>query len=208
MNNDSLTRQLFKTVGAKWLEERADPMHRKAIMDEIRNYMSRDKAILDICCGYGRLTIPLLEAGYNVVGIDISEDLIRKGLKYLESNRLDVNPFLVANMKALPFRDEMFDFSFCVWASFNFLITESEQVTFLQEMFRTLKKGGSALIECPLHKESDDSKRICVENVSYLYCPITVDDMKRICGKSLFFQYNVFVEQLAGRDRMLCLLSK
>ncbi|MCX5829745.1 MAG: class I SAM-dependent methyltransferase [Deltaproteobacteria bacterium] len=207
-NNDLKTRKLYETVGPDWLMDRADPAYTDALLNVLRDYLKPCDKVLDICCGYGRLTIPLVKDGYDVTGIDISDVLIFKGISLFQEYGIPQRSLFVANMKELPFQEAVFDFCFCVWASFNFLITESEQVTFLQEMHRILKKGGSALIECPFQQEPDDSKCIYVENVSYLYCPITFDDMKRISGKSPFFQYNVFVEPLAGRDRMLCLFSK
>jgi ubiquinone/menaquinone biosynthesis C-methylase UbiE len=207
-NNDLNARRLYEAVGSDWLMDRADPAYTDALLNLLRYYLKSDDKVLDICCGYGRLTIPLLKAGYNVMGIDISEVLISKGLDLFQKYDIPQQLLFVANMKELPFRKEVFDFCFCVWASFNFLVTESEQVMFLQEVYRTLKKGGSTLIECPLHQDPDDNKHICVENMSYLYCPITMAELKNVGSKSPFEQCDVLVESIAGRNRTICLLRK
>jgi|GEM_PF-3447097 len=207
-NDDLNTRRLYEAVGPDWLMNRADPAYTDALLNVLRDYLKPCDKILDICCGYGRLTIPLVKDGYDVTGIDISDVLIFKGISLFQEYGIPQRPLLVANMKELPFHNEMFDSCFCVWASFNFLITGSEQLTFLQEMHRILKKGGSALIECPLHQEPDDSKHIYVENMSYLYYPITMDELKNVGSKSPFEQCDVRVESIAGRSRTICLLRK
>src|SRR6266446_7920804 len=39
----------------------------------------KNKRVLDLCCGYGRIAIPLAAHGYDVEGIDIREEMIRRG---------------------------------------------------------------------------------------------------------------------------------
>lgn len=207
-NNDKLTRDFYEVLGPEWLEEKASALHTEAIMEKILIHVRSNDKILDVCCGYGRLTIPLIQKGFDVKGIDISEVLIKRASWLYAQTGSSGNPFFVANMKHFPFSSGAFDFCFCVWASFNFLITEHEQLTFLQEVYRTLKKGGAALIECPLQQEPDDCRNVYVGNVNYLCRPITIDELKNIGSKSSFEHLDVCVESIAGRNRAICLLRK
>ena len=49
----------------------------------------RNKTLLDVCCGTGQLSVFFLEKGYRVVGLDLSEEM----LKYARQNAL---PYLTA----------------------------------------------------------------------------------------------------------------
>jgi len=61
--------------------------------------------VLDAGCGYGRWS----ELFEDYTGIDFSPDFIAKA----KSSYPDKN-FIVGNLKELPFKDEEFDWSFCV----------------------------------------------------------------------------------------------
>ena len=43
-------------------------------LDQILN--NTKKPILELACGSGRVMIPLLEKGYNVSGVDLSDDML------------------------------------------------------------------------------------------------------------------------------------
>lgn len=207
-NNDLNARRLYAAVGPDWLLDRADPAYTDALLNMLRPYLKPDDKILDICCGYGRLTIPLLKDGYDVVGIDISDVLIFKGSILFREYGIPHCSLLVANMKELPFREAAFDFCFCVWASFNFLLNETEQLMALGEVKRVLKRGGRAFIECPVHIEHEDNQHIQVGNVSYNYCPITFNDMNAVIGKSFFTEWDVKIKKVLNRERLIVLLEK
>lgn len=207
-NNDVNARRLYEAVGSGWLMDRADPAYTDALVDLLRLYLKPRNKVLDVCCGYGRLTIPLLKKGYDVTGIDISDVLILKGTSLLQECGIPQRALLVANMKELPFREAAFDFCFCVWASFNFLLNETEQLMALEEIKRVLKRGGRAFIECPVHRDHEDNQLIHVDNASYLYCPITVDEMQTLIGQSLFSEWNVEIKKIVNRERLLVLLKK
>ncbi len=207
-DNDINARRLYRTVGPDWLMDKADPAYTDALLAKIRAYLKSGDKILDICCGYGRLAIPLLEDGYDVTGIDISDVLIFKGINLFQEYGISRRSLLVANMKKLPFREATFDFCFCVWASFNFLLNETEQLMALEEIKRVLKRGGRAFIECPIHRDHEDNQLIHVDNASYLYCPITANEMQTLIGQSFFTEWNVEIKKIVNRERLLVLLKK
>ena len=111
-------------------------------------------------------------------------------------------------MKHLPFDHDVFDFSFCVWSSYNFMLSEADQVRALNEMSRTLKSGGKALIECRLHERPEPIQQVDCGDVSYDYFPVTIEEMETVGRKSSFSSCETFVKEIAGRDRMLCVLRK
>lgn len=70
----------------------------------------RDR-LLDIGCGAGRNAIPLTNAGWQVVGTDLSVPMLGAArTRASEEGVASVARFLLAPMDALPFRDDTFDF--------------------------------------------------------------------------------------------------
>ena len=39
-------------------------------------YFDKEKIVLDACCGFGALSKPLIEDGFNVMGFDSSKDMV------------------------------------------------------------------------------------------------------------------------------------
>jgi len=194
------------------LVKSSDPHHANALIELIKAHADKQDKILDLCCGYGRIATPLMLEGYDVIGVDISHELIRR-----TSNRYP-SSFLAGNMRDLPFEDQSFDFVFCVWASFNFLLTTSDQLRVLEEMSRILRPGGRALIECPLHKYQ---QAVIRTKDGYRYYPLTMRELQQL-GKDLlrrswnwgcpeilaFRSWDVLKVILAGRDRMVGIFTK
>ena len=90
---------------------------------------------LDLGCGTGNYTLELERRGFDVIGLDASEGMLKiarsKGLNCIKGNAY-----------SLPFPDETFDLVLSV-TMFEF-IHEPERV--LREIHRVLKPGGEVLI--------------------------------------------------------------
>ncbi|WP_295158066.1 bifunctional 2-polyprenyl-6-hydroxyphenol methylase/3-demethylubiquinol 3-O-methyltransferase UbiG [uncultured Brachyspira sp.] len=56
-------------------------LHKKAPEDELNFYLSyaeKGKKILEPLCGSGRFLIPFIERGFDIIGIDISDEMLKK----------------------------------------------------------------------------------------------------------------------------------
>ena len=67
-----------------------------------------DKRVLDVGVGTGFLSIMLAEIGYSVVGVDLSEEMIKNARKKMDARGLKVR-LEVGDAEALPFEDASFD---------------------------------------------------------------------------------------------------
>ena len=77
---------------------------------------------LDIACGTGNSTLPLVDRGYSVLACDISEEMIREA----RSKRPDqADTFFVADMRDLPSLGK-FDLVLCLDDAINYLLSDSE----------------------------------------------------------------------------------
>ncbi len=121
-------------------EHRIDEMKEQAI--EVARHLKQGDNILEVAPGAGYLSIELARLGkFKITGMDISSDLVEIGT----NNALEagvVADFIQGNVAEMPFRDGVFDFIICVLAFKNF----KEPVRALQEMYRVLKPGSTALI--------------------------------------------------------------
>jgi ubiquinone/menaquinone biosynthesis C-methylase UbiE len=99
---------------------------------------SGDKRVLDVGVGTGFLSIMLAEIGYSVVGVDLSEEMIKNARKKLESRGLKVRLEL-GDAEDLPFEDESFD----AVVNRAVLWTLPDPKKALSEWKRVLRPGGT-----------------------------------------------------------------
>lgn len=97
----------------------------------------KDKKILDVGAGTGRLAIRLAKAGAKVTALDVSEAMLNK-LK-AKSYKLKA---VVGDAENLPFADESFDI---VIAAF-LVVHLKDPNRFFKEAYRVLKQSGLFLI--------------------------------------------------------------
>jgi SAM-dependent methyltransferase len=100
--------------------------------------------VLDLCCGYGRHTVPMAAKGYEVVGLDLSLDMLKAALGRAQANALAIK-FVHGDMRDLNFRD-VFDGIYCFDSSFGFF-TEPENLMVLRGVHDALKRGGRFILD-------------------------------------------------------------
>jgi len=99
--------------------------------------------ILDIGCGTGEQSLFLAKRGYQVIGVDISREMLLKANENTKEGKLKDNISLViASAEALPFRDKSFDGLISIFGVFNH-IPKADHA--FQETYRVLKSGASAI---------------------------------------------------------------
>jgi ubiquinone/menaquinone biosynthesis C-methylase UbiE len=118
-------------------------------MEEFRSLAMRlsrkfpsDGRILEVAPGPGYLSIELAKRGhYAVTGLDVSRTFVEIARKNAAEASVGID-FQQGNASAMPLCDDTFDFIVCRAAFKNF----SQPVEAMNEMYRVLKRGGSALI--------------------------------------------------------------
>jgi len=101
--------------------------------------------VLDAPCGWGRHTVLLAEAGYDVTGADLSPDLLAQAPPGMP-------PAAAADIRALPFADATFDVVLNVFTSLGLFLDDAEDVRALSEARRVLVHGGVFLLES-MHRD-------------------------------------------------------
>jgi len=108
-------------------------------------FMPADR-ILDLGCGWGRIALALAAEGYDVTGVDLSENLIAYARQSAARSGLSVC-FGVGSMLSISFSEASFDKTICMWGVFNHLLTPAEQLRATNEIYRVLRPEGMAFIE-------------------------------------------------------------
>ncbi len=102
-------------------------------------------SILDLCCGYGRLAVPLAMAGYRVTGVDISSTALDQLKSAAEENSVRIRA-VQADMRSLPFTDE-FDAAILMNHSFGVFHNDLDNRTVINACARGMRSGAVLLIE-------------------------------------------------------------
>ncbi|MCZ8522862.1 MULTISPECIES: class I SAM-dependent methyltransferase [Paenibacillus] len=96
--------------------------------------------LLDVCCGFGRFSGALHKLGYQVTGLDLSQDQIE------EARRSNPGPdYIVTDMCHLP--DRRFDAVINMYTSFGYYKTEEEDLRALDAWGAALRSGGKLVME-------------------------------------------------------------
>jgi len=115
------------------------------------------KNILEFGAGTGRVTIPLANAGHNIDAVDIEVKMLEILSKKIETNYnlfQRINPIL-GNMCDYN-SEKLYDAIFIPLTSFNYLLTETDQILCLKSIFNNLKTDGFAIVELLSNNTYDD----------------------------------------------------
>ena len=114
------------------------------LIDNLSAYLkpSADSKMLDIACGRGRHSIYLNKKGYDVTGIDLSEQSIRYAQQFEQKNL----HFFVHDMRKLAFIN-YFDIAMNLFTSFGYFETEKDHVNALKSFRKGLRDDGTLVID-------------------------------------------------------------
>jgi len=128
---------------AEWFDENYLEVYRHRNTEEairhtelIINTLNLQKtaSILDLCCGDGRYSIIFKEKGYRIMGLDLSEILVRR------AREKDPDLMLViGDMRHIPGH---FDLILSLFTSFGYFETDSENKQVLQTISDSLNSNG------------------------------------------------------------------
>jgi len=101
------------------------------------------RRICDMGCGPGRNLVFLAKQGFEVYGIDISENALERARKRANELRLNVQ-LKKADMTSVPFPDSFFDAVMCVYAIYHNTLDGMRRT--ISEVRRILTPGGLVLV--------------------------------------------------------------
>ncbi len=107
---------------------------------------NKEAKILELCCGTGRLTVPIAKAGYNICGVDYTSSMLEQAKVKASEAGLEIN-FIEADIRSLNLQ-EKFDFIFIPFNSIHHLYKNEDLFKAFNGVKNHLKEEGLFLLDC------------------------------------------------------------
>lgn len=148
-----------------------------ADLDFYKRWMpkNKDARVLELCCGTGRLTIPIAKEGYRITGVDIMASMLEKAKAKARESDLIIN-FIEADIRQLNL-SEKFDLIFIPFNSIHHLYQNEDLFNTFMVVKKHLKEGGLFLLDCynPDIAFIANNQKEAIETASY-----TTDNGKNV----------------------------
>ena len=102
--------------------------------------------ILELCCGTGRLTLPIAKDGYNISGVDYTPSMLEQAKLKATEVGLEIN-FIEADIRTFDLQ-EKFDLIFIPFNSIHHLYRNEDLLKALTCVKNHLKEEGLFLLDC------------------------------------------------------------
>ena len=174
----------------KFAEQYADLTFQNILQYELNNFISllpKNARILDVGCGSGKDVQYFMDYGFQAVGIDASENMIKEAKKKVADG-----DFKIMNLLSLDFPKESFDAAW-VLDTVSF-IDKADMPKFLSSIYDVLKNSAVIFIsarqgvgETEIEYEKLGNSKI---NIAFFY----QEEMEELLGKNGFEILNLFTQ--------------
>ena len=107
---------------------------------------NNDACILELCCGTGRLTLPIAKEGYDITGVDFTPSMLALAKEKIVKEGLGIK-FIEGDIRTLDLPDQ-YDLIFIPFNSIHHLYTNEDVFMAFSVVKRHLKEGGLFLLDC------------------------------------------------------------
>ena len=107
----------------------------------IENENIKVKNILELACGTGNITIPLAKKGYDIAGIDISEEMLMIAREKSQKEGIDL---VLLNQDIVDLDFDLYDLDcvLCACDGFNYILEEDDLKSAFNKVYNLLKENG------------------------------------------------------------------
>lgn len=107
---------------------------------------NKDAKILELCCGTGRLTLPIAKDGYSICGVDYTPSMLKQAKVKATEAGLEID-FIEADIRELNL-EEKFDLIFIPFNSIHHLYRNEDLFKVFNVVKNHLNEGGLFLLDC------------------------------------------------------------
>ena len=134
----------FDTKYYHILYKNRDYSEAQIFIDNLLDYLKPDldSKLLDLACGKGRHSVFLNKKGYEVTGVDLSE----QSIQYATQFKNDSLNFQTHDMR-LAYKANHFDYVFNLFTSFGYFESFQEDLDVIQSMNSNLKNNGVLVLD-------------------------------------------------------------
>ena len=113
--------------------------------EESKSALKEAPKILDLCCGFGRISAELARRGFDVTGVDITETYLKTAREEASYENLKIE---YVNCDAREFkRAGFFDAAVSLYISFGYFSDPKDDLLLIKNVYESLKDGGCFIIE-------------------------------------------------------------
>ncbi|MBF9015636.1 MULTISPECIES: bifunctional 2-polyprenyl-6-hydroxyphenol methylase/3-demethylubiquinol 3-O-methyltransferase UbiG [unclassified Oceanispirochaeta] len=102
-------------------------------------------SVFDCCCGMGRHSVEMAEAGCKVTAVDLSPGYIEMARDAAKKHSVNVD-FINQDIRSIDYQ-ECFDAVINMFSSFGYFDDPHEDLELLKKLHRSLKQGGTLFME-------------------------------------------------------------
>lgn len=141
---------------------------------------NKDARILELCCGTGRLTLPIAKDGHNISGIDNTSSMLEQAKVKASQAGLEIK-FIEADIRTLDL-PEKYDLIFIPFNSIHHLYQNEDLFKAFNVVKRHLKIRGMFLLDCynPNIKYIVENEKVLKEIAEY-----TTNDGRKVLIKQI-----------------------
>jgi len=103
----------------------------------------QNRIVVDLACGTGNITFPLAQMGYDMIGVDMSPDMLAQAQAKIINEKI---LFLAQDMRALDLYGTV-DAVVCACDSLNYILYEAELETVFKRIKMFLNSGGVLIFD-------------------------------------------------------------
>lgn len=107
-----------------------------------QKYLKKKGKVLDLCCGAGRVAIPLAKMSFDVIGIDNNLKMIKEAKKLKRELNIKNVKFIFADVSKIRFKREKFDYILIMENSLEHIVSKEKRGTIIENAYKSLKNGG------------------------------------------------------------------
>ena len=109
----------------------------------LKTYIKTKGEVLDLGCGTGEFIYRLLDDGFSVTGVDISEGMLEMAEKKIKSKNLKSNDYKLVKADIVNYEhNNEADYIMCNFDTVNYFENKTEFKKFISKCYKNLKKGG------------------------------------------------------------------
>lgn len=141
---------------------------------------NKDARILELCCGTGRLTLPIAKDGFDITGVDYTSSMLEQAKIKASEAGLAIE-FIEADMRTFDV-EEKYDLIFIPFNSIHHLYKNEDLFKAFTVVKKHLKEGGLFLLDCfnPNIQFIVEGQKELIEVTQY-----TTDDGRNIVIKEI-----------------------